>query len=315
MRYISHGDLPDGGFRHEKFYALTLTELLEGEYIERRKRRLFIGLANLYLFVWGFFESTGTHNVVAARLGISSWLRNLWTKGETFIVVHDYDKNRYNSFLLKMYYPLLFWLLATIKPKRVKMVVISPHWVNYFHQRKKIPKENLILFYNFLDVKHIVSKRSQKKERQIHLGQYSIKNSHDVFIIAEKLTELGYACYFSTLDEFEVSEEKTFSVKYFNSYDDYLNCMAKSCYTLGFSKFHEGWNRVVHESALLNTPVIAYRMGGMKDLVKESNGYLVDSIEEALDVIRRDESYSCPSEFEMRYDTSRALNCLKEQYG
>lgn len=313
VRYISHGDLPDGGYRHEKFYAETLAKYFQLPYQELRKEKLFIGLANFKLVLWAFLKSNGKHNVVAARLGISSWIRNVFTNNYTYIVVHDYDKHRYNSFFLKYYYPFLFLALAKLKPKKVKMVVISPHWVNYFQLKKGISKENLILFYNFLDVNKVLKYKKEGKENTIHLGQYSKKNSDKVFEIAGKLTEMGYRCYFSTLDKEMARKEISFEIIYFENHEAYLEEMAGANFTLGFSRYHEGWNRVVHESALLNTPVIAFKMGGMKDLVKESHGYLVEGVQEALKIIESKPNYHCPESFTMKYDISKALSFLESQ--
>jgi len=308
VRYISHGDLEDGGYRHEKFFAESLAESTKSKYLELRKRKLFYGLANVKLIIWSFFKATAENNVVAARLGISSWLRNIFNTKQTYVVVHDYDKNRYNSLFLRVYFPLLFWGIKIFKPNRVKVVVVSEYWVKYFNETKGIPLNNLKLFPNLLEVKLILAQRSLVNKKTIHLGQYSIKNSDLVFDISSKLSKKGYFCYFSTLDKGLAMECGDYSVVYFNSHADYLKRMAESEFTLGFSKYHEGWNRVVHESVLLNTPVIAFKKGGMQYLVKESDCFLVDSVEEALEIIERRVEYRCPKEFLYKYDVSQRQN-------
>lgn len=306
VHYISHGDLEDGGYRHEKFFAQSLAINKSVNFKELRKRRLYIGLANINLVLWAFFKATAKYNVVAARLGFSTWLRNLFNQSQSYVVVHDYDRNRYNSVLLKLYYPVFFHFVKIFKPKRLKVVVISEYWVRYFKESKGIPSNNLLLFPNLLKVDDILLQRAFKKEKMIHLGQLSIKNSEKVYQIATLLSKAGYYCYFSTLDRRLAKKCSDYEVVYFKTYESYLSQMAKSQFTLGFSKYHEGWNRVVHESALLNTPVIAFRKGGMQYLVKESNNYLVEDIQEALEIIYRGGEYECPESFVFKYDVSKA---------
>jgi glycosyltransferase involved in cell wall biosynthesis len=305
VRYISHGDLEDGGYRHEKYFAQSLAINKSIDFKELRKQRLYIGLANINLVLWAFFKARAKYNVVAARLGFSTWLRLLFNQSQSYVVVHDYDKNRYNSPWLKIYYPAFFKAVKTFKPKRLKIVVDSQYWVEYFNQNKGIMPDNLLLFPNLFKVDDILLQRSIEKDKMIHLGQLSIKNSEKVYEIATILSKEGYYCYFSTLDKMLVEKTSDYSIEYFDSYEFYLAQMARSLFTLGFSKYHEGWNRVVHESALLNTPVIAFRKGGMQYLVKESDNYLVDNIEEALAIIRNGVKYECPEGFLYKYDFSK----------
>jgi glycosyltransferase involved in cell wall biosynthesis len=318
LKYISHGDIDDGGYRHEKYFAESLRDYFSKsepvKYSENRKWKLYHGLANLNLLFWGLFSSNADYNVVAARLGLSSWMRNLLNKNRTFIVVHDYDKNRYNSFWLRLYYPILFKLIKWMAPKRLKMVVISDYWVNYFQNEWQIDESNLFLFPNLLKTEDYLEFRGEKKAKRIHLGQESRKNSKKVIEFAEIMNKRGYECYFSSLYPVPLNGFSPYTIKYFENFDDYLKEMAGSVYTMGFSRFHEGWNRVVHESALVGTPVIAFKKGGMQQLVEESDNELVDSMEEAIELIERRDAfeYTCSEEFRLRYDQSRAEEFIEK---
>lgn len=288
IRYISYGTSKTGGYRHEKclfdscLAFLAINHKVEAKLI--RKNQLFESpTAHIYLMLWAFFQSSGDINIVTARTGVSAILRNLFNKKQVWIVLHNYDANDNKSISLKWYYHILFYLLRKQKSERMKVVVVASYWKRFFEKEIKLP--NVSIFPNLFDTLAYEKYQSKHKNNWVHLGQYSSKNDKGIYPLAQKLTDSGYYCYFSTLNPLEASESKNFDVLYFPRFNDYLEHVSRSICTLALSRINEGWNRMAHESMLLGTPVIGYNAGGLGDLLKESKSIIVNSVDEAYDCI------------------------------
>ena len=73
--------------------------------------------------------------------------------------------------------------------------------------------------------------------------------------------------------------------------------MAESEYTLALTRVNEGWNRIAHESLLVNTPVIGYVRGGLGNLLYGSGAITVHNAGEAFDAIVKKEKISSRNEY------------------
>lgn len=333
IKYISYGKYETGGYKHEIFFAEQLYQYLnkKGENVSLkivRKNRFYTNPFDyLKLFLLGL-TANANYNIVVARIALFAVLRNVFTQNKIYIVLHNYDKNDGKSFWLNLYYKALFFVLKSTKNKNISIVTIAPFWVEYFKQKTK---NNISVFHfpNFFDgayyekfvqnYSQFERKNSQfersreqsnnvssdsyrtpldmtnRKKKQIHLGQWSFKNHLDVFEIATQLTSKGYYCYFSTNFKDFAAKTSSYEVVYFDQFENYLTQMAMSEFTLALTGINEGWNRVAHESILVGTPVIAYAKAGLLDLVNESKSIAANNIEEILQAIENKNVQANPS--------------------
>ncbi len=315
IHYISHGPHKSGGFQHEsrlmetcaKYYGATHTVVNK----TFRQEKLFeTWIDYLYLLAWSFFKSNGDINITTARTALPAIWRNRFNKKQVWVVLHNFDEKDGKSWLMKLYYKSLFKVLAKNKDSRIKLIAVAPYWVNYFQSEKKI--QHVFWFPNLFETAIYKEAGNQKKNKWIHLGQFSTKNDPAILELAKRLHKEGYHCYFSTLDERQQRIDRAnFDIVKFDSFTDYLDRMARCECTLALSKIKEGWNRVAHESLLVSTPVLGYKSGGLGDLLKESNSIIVNSVDEAYTCITEKLWMHADDEFLMRYDISNGLNWMK----
>lgn len=289
IHYISHGPFKSGGYRHEKILFDSLTDFYAQQSNTHshlyRKEQVFGNIIDyVYLLIWGFIKSSGDINICSARIAVSSILRNRWNKKQTWVVLHNFDPQDGKSIWMKWYYKYLFRLLRKNTDSRIKVIVVSPFWHNYFSE--KLSLNNVYIFPNLFDLNLYQGIATTKKNNWIHLGQYSSKNSEDILKLAKLLKQEGYYCYFSTLNELDAKKTfRDFEVIYFDKFKSYLEHMARCKCTIAMPKVNEGWNRLAHESLIVGTPIIGYNKGGLGDLLRQSNSIIVNSVDEALTCI------------------------------
>jgi len=315
INYISYGVVKTGGYRHEKClfdalcgYKSRNTEV-SGQLI--RRERLFESLLGyIDLILWSFLKSNADINIVTARTGLSAILRNWFTKNEVWIVLHNYDEKDGKTEHMTLYYQKLFSWLKKAKHERFKIITGAPFWVQYFEQEQGL--KNVYLFPNFFDLNVYEPYRKIKKEQTIFMGQWSTKNDPHIIELANQLSQLGYYCYFSTLYTQDVRLfNGAYEIICFESHETFLEQMSKATCTLALIRINEGWNRIAHESLLVNTPVLGFKRGGLGDLLKESNSEIVNSIEEAYNCIEGGLWVLPDQDFFERYNLSNTLNYLE----
>jgi glycosyltransferase involved in cell wall biosynthesis len=273
------------------------------------KQGVFRGFRNISLFFSGF-KAVGDVNIVVFRFAISAMLRNLFTGKYVLAVIHNYDPADYKSWLLRIYSWKFFLLLRLLHPPNFAVITVAPYWQEYFSKRFKRTK--VFLIPNLFDNQYYNQFRVAVKKKKIHLGQYSPKNDPRIFNLAEKLTAVGYDCYFTSLNQTEEVETPSFNIKN-SGFEDYLKEMSESEYTLALTSINEGWNRIAHESLLVGTPVIGYARGGLGNLLHGSCSTIVKSTNEAFDVIiRNQKSVKINSDFTDHFDVSKSDMYFKE---
>lgn len=308
IRHLSHGSIETGGYRNELFFAQTLQHFIHNSTLKVfRQRRNFSGLNHLALQWWGFKNGNAEHTVVVVRLAMVVLLRNIFTKNHIYIALHNYDENDNKPTLLALNYFLLFNFIKLFNQR----VVVFTGALFFQKLLEQKTRRKVYLFPNFFNTEMLAGFKKPFKEKQIHLGQWSDKNSPALFILAQKLTTLGYHCYFSTLNEILVKVEENYEIVFFSSYEGYLKQMAESQYTIAFPAVKEGWNRVAHESILVGTTLLGLNKGGLGELLKESNMVTVNGVDQALEIIVS-AKHPTPSEsFLRRYDIANAPSFLE----
>lgn len=316
IHYISYGEVKTGGYRHEKCLYDTLCALksestqVNGQLI--RRNRLFKSLMGyLDLILWSYFKSNADINIVTARTALSAVLRNWFTQNEVWIVLHNFDENDGKSARMVTYYSLLFKWLKKARHQRFKIITGAPYWVQYFKDEQGL--DNVFLFPNFFDLKVYEPFRKNKKDRWVFMGQWSTKNDIQLIALSKRLSQLGYYCYFSTLNAREVKDfNGSYEIISFDTHENFLEQMSRATCTLALIRVNEGWNRIAHESLLVNTPVIGFKRGGLGDLLKESHSVIVNSIEEAYNCIEGGVWVLPDDNFVEKYDIKNTTIYLKE---
>ncbi len=312
--HLSHGITETGGYRHEQQLLDAMTDFYVSHGLSVSKhtiriKQYFKGLGHLKLQWWSFINASFDVNIVVARCALSAMIRNCFNAKKILIVLHNYDQDDYKTGSLALYYRLLFWVLRSFSFKHVTVVAVSPFWVNEFKHliHHKIP---VFLFPNLFSPSAYYLYRTGIKQKQIHLGQYSLKNDPHVFELAKRLTAAGYTCYFSTLNQREQGKFEGYEVR-FSSFEHYLSDMASSEYTVAYIAVNEGWNRIAHESLLVGTPVIGVNKGGLGDLLKESGSLIASSVDEFFALIHSTQKGSPAIEFLNKYDTNTRYDWVK----
>jgi len=308
IKYLSHGAYQTGGLIYEQQFTEKLAEQLtkagiESEVQHLHKQGIFRGYRNFGLFFSGFMAG-GDINVVVFRLALAAMLRNLFNKKIVLAVIHNYDPADYKSSLLRIYCWKFFILLKLFHPSGFAIVTVAPYWQEYFS--KKFRHTSVFFYPNLFENKFYKQFSAEIKKKKIHLGQYSTKNDPAIFGLADRLTAAGYECYFTSLRPEEVSVTPTYSIKY-GSFEDYLKEMAESEYTLALTGVNEGWNRIAHESLLVNTPVIGYARGGLGNLLYGSGAIIVHNVDEAFEsILKKEKGNNRNKEFLNYFDISKS---------
>lgn len=310
IQYLSFGITKTGGYRHELFFCEQLKKTFNKSYpkVELKVIRLnkyFTHIfQHVYLFIWTFIKSNADVNVVTSKLGLAAVLRNWFSKGKVYIVIHNYDDADGKSNMLKYYFKQLFKILKMVKHDRFKLVVVSQFWQKYFLD---LGVKHIMYFPNFFNTSNYIKLKKENKNQWINLGQYSSKNDPELYKISRELSRKGFYCYYCTNNSLEAKPHNgSFEVIYFLNFQDYLEQVSLSYCTLALTTINEGWNRMAHESILLGTPVIGYNKGGLGDLLKESNSVIVKNADEALTCILENILMLPDSKFIEKYDIKNA---------
>ena len=312
IRLLRHGIVLTGGAIFEEFFI----DAIENELIHNSRgvkkdkvvfARLFHGIQNVVLMAKGFYYCNADVNIVTARLALSSLLRNLFSNRKTVVVLYNFDTNDAKSFYLKIYYRLLFGILS-LHLKTTCIICQSPYFLHFF--RDQFNKTPVYKVPNLFQTERY-KKRVYRNPKKILLGQYSLKNDAAVYKLAKQLSGSGYYCYFLTLNSSLSGKHADYEVKSV-SFEEYLDEMATSYCSIAFSKVKEGWNRMAHESILVGTPVIGYNSGGLGDMLRESDSYIVASADEAFDlIVNQKVEYRTSPAFIERYDIINAPKYLE----
>ncbi len=303
IRFLSHGSIKTGGYRHELFLAQTLEQNNVNHVLKvLRKPYDAQGARHLKLQWWGFKNTYSEMVVVGGRLALVALLRNVFSRNRIYIVLHHFDTEDGKSTALQLYYASLFHFLSCFK-KRVQVIAVSPYFQAFFQQKLE---RDILLFPNFFDTQYLSKFSTTHKKKLICLGQWSKKNSAEIFVLAELLTRRGYECYFSSLNKDMAGQKEHYKIICFETYESYLQPLAECIYTIAFPAINEGWNRIAHESILVGTTAIGFKKGGLGNLLVESNMLSVHSAEEALALILSDIHPKANQSFIEKYDIAKA---------
>lgn len=279
IKYISHGKYETGGYYLEKSFCDYI-----GGAEEIRFRKNFKGLFGwISLFLKAFIISEARISITVVRLAWPVWLRNWRSGNKIIVVIHNYDTNDGKPYL---YYLLLnkFLSIAKNSTNKIAIVVVSESWKMELKKQFYLDK-NIFVFPNLFNNSKLrfYSDLTVKRDQLIHLGQYSSKiDTKSYRLLLYELNKLGFICYFSSMHELKNVD---FPITVFRTHEAYLKQMASARCTVIMNKIKEGWNRVAHESLLVGTQVLAYPLGGLKELLEIGNGHGLTHLSDILELV------------------------------
>ncbi|MFY8022362.1 MAG: hypothetical protein ACOVP1_14245 [Bacteroidia bacterium] len=315
IHYLSYGKYITGGFLHEKFYAESLLALLQSkqidaELIEFRTPTFFENVFEHFRMNWNaFWQASAPINILVSRYALAALVRSLFSSHKFIVVMHYEDNKDGNSWLFQLYFNTFYFLLNLTKPRNLAILTVAPFWKDYF--KHKCPRISILYFPNLINPEPIKSIVQAKVEKLIHLGQWSWKNDQQIFVLAKQLKQQGYTCYFSTNRSEEAGDFDNYSI-ISEGYESYIKRMSSASYTIAFTSINEGWNRVAHESILCGTPVIGFFKGGLGDLLKESNSFIVKNVSEAVHIILNQQQPNINPNFTERYSIGNFSSFIKD---
>lgn len=301
IHYISHGGIKTGGYLHEMELGNYLAKCLGAELKVFRYTNKVKGLSSfLKLWTYAFHQSTSRMQITVQRLALPVALACLLRKSSMILVWHHYDERQKHSFFYHFNAKLLIYLLKS-GWNSLRVVVVSTYWRDWLID-KGVSSDLIQLVPNLFDTdKYKSIEKPTKKDKAVCFGQYGIKQHPEIFELINRLHEQGYFCYFTSPDDKAIKQTDTYTVFHLPQ-EQYLHRLASSMYTVCFSAFAEGWNRLAHESILVGTTVIGNEAGGLGLLLKEAEQLIISHPLEALPLITAHTGINQPDRFINKYD-------------
>lgn len=310
LTYLSHSMVPTGGTAHEEFWVNQIAVQLgpETEVNKAITGRLFSIWQQFSYLKWCWTNAKGNILVVSHWTALIAYIKSVITNQKVVFIWHHYDQQEWRSNFTRVYFKVLLWMLKQFPKKRIALVAVSPFWVKKFKQELH-PTIPVFLLPNLFKVADYQKFWKTNKQKQIYLGKWADKIHPDVFLLAAQLTQQGWNCFFSTQTEAS-KQEQTFSIRRMDATEAYLEALSASTASILLVKVAEGWNRTAHESILVGTPVLAYPIGGLADLLAEANGTVLKSYNDAIQQLG-----NLPQEvnqtFADKYDVKEAAQYIK----
>jgi len=190
------------------------------------------------------------------------------TSGKNLLIFHHFDSSvrgyvTINKVLSKLFY-------RNIK-KIGLIVVVSKYWRDHFTSKGH---ENVELIYNGFELNHF---KFNNKDVANFKERYGLTEKPIVYIgMCQK--SKGVIESYAQLKDLDVylvtSGERRANIPSINldlDYREYLLLLKASSVVVTMSKFKEGWCRTAHEAVLCKTPVIGSGLGGMGELLINTN--------------------------------------------
>jgi glycosyltransferase involved in cell wall biosynthesis len=317
VKYLSNGPKVSGGYYHEKFWFDKIVEFYQSKGLEVQSDAIrpevyhtgFWGIISWFVFL---FRNSACHHIITpGRCALPILIRNYFSKQKVWVVFHSINtdalKEKRN---LAAYYTIIFKLIKW--KKSAKIVVVSDFWIEYFENQLRLGKGKAVKLPNLFNPEEFEPYKAKIKDKSIHLGLWSSKLDKSIYELAAHLSHKGFHCFFTSPIDLVSFGSYGYDIVYCDTYETYKRRVASAEYTLTFSRIPEGWSRVSHESFLLSTPVIGSDNSGLGDLLREANGFIANSVSEALEIIDIKPNWKLSEKFVEKYHIKKALQVLEQ---
>lgn len=317
IAYFGNGPANTGGYFHELFWYQSLIDFFESQKFHvkslfHRPESYHSGFGKLFTWLGSLlFIAPRDFVLCPARCALPIVINSWFTRSQVWVFLHSFDaksvaKNRF----LSWYYALLFVLIK--RSSKAQIVVVDSYWESFLCDQLGFKKSSIITLPNLFDTSYYASFRSDPNRfPSIHLGMWSSKLDKRVYDMAARLSHAGYFCFFTSDQDLVSFGSYGYEIVYCPTHEDYAAKVANSQFTLAFSQIPEGWSRVAHESVLLGTPVIGSDNAGLGNLLREAHCFIVDSVEDVVELVKLKPGWKAPEAFIKKYDKQNRFAFLQ----
>jgi glycosyltransferase involved in cell wall biosynthesis len=224
------------------------------------------------------------------------------------LIFHHFDESEFENLFWYKYLNKSFF--SSLKNFDC-IVVVADYWKKFLEQY--VTSEKLVIIQNSFDVEEI-EKNKLAFDRESFLKKYNIPSDKIIVYAGNALKIKGFEKVIKLLprNRFFVitSGNKDVDIDHLHlnlSFKEYIHLLCASDITVLLSGFKEGWNRIAHESILCGTPVIGTNVGGMGELLKNTNQVIYkegDDLEMVIEKVLKNDNKINPniSEFAVQFD-------------
>lgn len=217
-----------------------------------------------------FSRSSSYSDIDIMDYGTATWSSER-IRGKCIITMFHFDLEE----TTKKRKHLFFFNRFLNKAKDSKVIVISQYWKTFLDSMGIKDIEIIYCAYDVDKYKQYLSRNDflQKyhlpDKKIIYLGKNSKPKTVETW---EKLKSLSHDYLIIT-----TGPRKEFDgpIHLDLDFEGYCSLLFAASVTVTMPRFSEGWSRIAHESLLCGTPVIGNGKGGMKELLKSTNQYII----------------------------------------
>lgn len=287
-----------GGVAYEK----QIKEILEKKSqldtleLDSKKNNIFFFTKLKYSYQIRSFNSAKKYDtLITNKAGVYAGILKKRVP-EKILIFHHYfaEENKYP--LVRLF--LKNRLLSNLK-KFDKVIVVSAYWKNFIAQYTDVNKIHII--YNSFDTAKINSIK-QSADKNAFRIKYNIPGDKIIVYAGSAQKIKGYKEVISLLDAKKYfvitsgSNDKDAEISHLHlslDYEGYIQLLCSVDITVILSRFHEGWNRIAHESLLCGTRVIGTGIAGFGELLNNAGQFIYnngDNLQELISNSLRDNS-------------------------
>ena len=204
------------------------------------------------------------------------------------VILHHFDQSGapFYTYMLEMVE--LFFLKLLSRPLKIKFITVSEYWALWVNNTFKA---NSFVIYNTVNPiainvmpKAYIAKKYNlcQNSEWIFLGSNQSKKGGDKIVqyLNSNFENETHNIQLIQSGKTDNSNLANLAVRWIEE-DDYISFIKSCSIVIANSQFNEGWCRVLHEAALLGTPISGSGAGGMGELLALINGksnYTIDEM-------------------------------------
>ncbi len=247
-----------------------------------------------FVYVWAFlyyvFKFRGKYDVIVDCENGIPFFTPLYTRERQYLVIHHVHQEVFRKSLPGPLAQLAIFFETKLMPyvyESVQIITVSPSSKTEIEELG-LTKEDIHVVYNGIDINHFVPQKKNERPNVLYLGRLKSYKSVDVFVKAaqkiikvipdvefviagdgeerKKLEQLADKLGLKECIRFVGKVTEDMKVKLYQEAWVFVN-----------PSFREGWGITTIEANACGTPVVASRVPGLIDSVKNPHtGYLVE---------------------------------------
>jgi glycosyltransferase involved in cell wall biosynthesis len=258
-----------------------------------------------FVYIWAFlyyiFKFRGKYDVIIDCENGIPFFTPLYTRERQYLVIHHVHQDVFSKSLIPPLSTLANYLESTLMPyvyDNVKIITVSPSSKEEIIS-SGIGKGEIDIVYNGVDLDFYVPTKKNERPIVLYLGRLKSYKSVDVFLksaqqVLKKVPNAvfkiaGDGDQRNRLEQLAESLGITQSVEFLGKVSDQTKlALYQEAWVFVNPSYREGWGITTIEANACGTPVVASRVSGLVDSVRNPHtGYLVTygDVEEFADKI------------------------------